>query len=316
MLSVLIILSILVIFRRKIEWGQVFKSNIGLVFLYLFLGISILWSDYQFVSFKRWIRLLGAIPVALVVLSEKSPLDAMESVFRRCAYVLIPFSIVLIKYYPHFGAAYGRWSGLPMWIGVTSTKNGLGQLCAFSAFFIIWTYIRDKAEKRSGVTLFKNIADGLVLALSLFMLAGIGGAFSATSTAVLVVGVVSVLTLYRMEHSRQRIATILLAGIVILWVMLIYSETFVPFIAAFLQRDETFTGRSDIWQLALLVAERHPVLGTGFGGYWVTGNEISETFRRHADSAQWLAGRIYGDWYSRRNIIVIVSLEVVPKIMS
>ena len=81
-----------------------------------------------------------------------------------------------------------------------------------------------------------------------------------------------------MEHSRQHIATILLSGTVLLWVMLIYSETFVPFIAAFLQRDETLTGRTDIWQLALLIAERHPILGAGFGGYWVTGNEISEAF--------------------------------------
>ena len=277
-LSVLIMLSMIVVFRRKIEWGQVFKSNIGLIVLYAFLGISILWSDYQFVSFKRWIRLLGAIPVAMVVLSEKSPLDAMESIFRRCAYILLPFSLVLIKYYPHFGVGFGRWSGLTMWTGVTTTKNSLGQLCAFSALFMFWAYIRDKKERRMNRSVLTNSADGLVFALAIFMLAGIGGAFSATSSAVLTVGVVSVLTLYSMEHSRQKIANILLAGTVILWLLLIYSETLMPFLSALLKRDDTLTGRTDIWQMALMIAERHPFLGAGYGGYWVTGNEISEAF--------------------------------------
>ena len=90
----------------------ILKDNFALVFLYIFVGISILWSDYTFVSFKRWFRLIEVIPIAMVVLSEESPLDALESVFRRCAYVLVPFSLILAKYYPHLGASYSRWSGM------------------------------------------------------------------------------------------------------------------------------------------------------------------------------------------------------------
>lgn len=277
-LSALITFSIIVLFRRKVEWLQVIKNNYILILLYAFLGISIFWSDYQYISLKRWIRLLGAIPVALVVLSEKSPFDAIESIFRRCAYVLIPFSLVLIKYYPKFGADFGRWSGLTMWTGVTITKNSLGQLCAFSVFFLIWTFIRNKKEKRADNSLMRKPADYLVIALSLFMLAGIGGAFSATSSAVLAIGILMLLILYRFANSRTQIAVCLLILTVASWIMLVYSDVLATGVAALLQRDITFTGRADIWKLALEVGNKHPIWGAGFGGYWVTGNEISERF--------------------------------------
>ena len=36
----------------------------------------------------------------LVILSEEDPANAIRTVFVRCAYVLIPLSILFIKYYP------------------------------------------------------------------------------------------------------------------------------------------------------------------------------------------------------------------------
>ena len=137
-LSILIILALLILFMRKIEWSRVLKDNFWLVLLFLYMGSSILWSDFPFVSFKRWIRTSAAILMALVVLSEQAPLQALESIFRRSAYVLIPFSLILIKYFPSLGVAYGHWDGQQMWTGVTTHKNSLGQLCAISAFFLIW----------------------------------------------------------------------------------------------------------------------------------------------------------------------------------
>jgi len=65
----------------------------------------------------------------MVIVSEVNPRQSLASLLRRCAYVLIPFSVVLIKYYPALGRQYGRWSGIEMWIGVTNQKNSLGILC-------------------------------------------------------------------------------------------------------------------------------------------------------------------------------------------
>jgi exopolysaccharide production protein ExoQ len=75
--------------------------------------ISILWSDFPFISLKRWVRTAGCSIMALVVLSEANPYEAMHAILRRTIYVVMPLSVVLVKYYPHLGVSFGRWSGQP-----------------------------------------------------------------------------------------------------------------------------------------------------------------------------------------------------------
>jgi len=267
-LIILIVLALLILSRRKIEWSWIIRDNRWLIILYLYLGFSILWSDFPFVSIKRWVRLIGSIPIAMVVMSERSPLQALESVFRRCAYVLIPISLLLIKYFQHLGVAYVPWSGEKMWVGVTSQKNGLGVLCALSAFLIIWTFYR---EWRAGA-LFRiksqALADGLVFAIALFLLNGFKGAYSATAIGFLIVGTASLLFLYRMKIYVRQMATFLILMVALGLLFLFFADSLVPIATDIFHRDATFTGRTDIWRLVLEVASRNPMLGVGYGGYW------------------------------------------------
>ena len=136
-LSGLIAVGIVVLAtRRRIEWSRVWKENWPIFLLFAFIGMSILWSDVPYVSFKRWLRSSGAVVMGLVVLSDVRPLRALESVLRRCAYLLVPLSLVLIKYVPEYGRAYGRSSGAEMWTGVGTHKNALGVLCAVSVIHV------------------------------------------------------------------------------------------------------------------------------------------------------------------------------------
>src|ERR1700686_4779563 len=57
--SVLILLAIIILMLRLFNWGAFFSRNIPLMALLLFALVSILWSDFPFVSFKRWFRDLG-----------------------------------------------------------------------------------------------------------------------------------------------------------------------------------------------------------------------------------------------------------------
>lgn len=266
-LSILIILALLIVYRRRIKWSWILKDNFWLILLFLYLGSSILWSDFPLVSFKRWMRLCGAIPIALVVLSERSPLKALESVFRRCAYVLIPFSLLLIKYFPDFGVEYSR-EGTKMWVGVASQKNSLGVICALSAFLIVWAFLR---EWRAG-DLFKSrsqaFAEGLVLAIAMFLLHGFRGAYPATAIGFLIVGVASLLLLYRMKNNVRHMATFLVLMVAVGLLCLFFGGSLVPTVTSAFQRDESFTGRSDIWRMVLDVASRNSLLGVGYGGYW------------------------------------------------
>ena len=53
------------------------------------------------------------------------------------AYLLIPLSIVLTKYFPELGKQYDTWSGMGYYIGVATSKNMLGALCLVSAVFFL-----------------------------------------------------------------------------------------------------------------------------------------------------------------------------------
>ncbi len=113
----------------------------------------------------------STIPVALVILSEPRPLEALESAFRRCAYVLIPLSLLLIKYFPDLGVAYVTWSGDKMWLGVASQKRGgPGVVCALAVFLIIWAFQRDWRAGALVKVKFHALADGLILVMAVFLL--------------------------------------------------------------------------------------------------------------------------------------------------
>jgi exopolysaccharide production protein ExoQ len=266
-LSILIIFALLILYRRKIEWSLILKDNFWLILLFLYLGSSVLWSDFPFVSFKRWMRLCGAIPIALVVLSERSPFKALESAFRRCAYVLIPFSLLLIKYFPDFGVEYSR-EGTKMWVGVASQKNSLGVICALSAFLILWTFLRDWRAGAFLKTRSQAFSEGLVLALAMYLLIGFRGVYPATAIGFLIVGVGSLTLLYKMKNNVRHMATFLVLMVVVGLLCLAFGDSLVPTVTSAFNRNESFTGRSDIWRAVLDVASRNPLLGVGYGGYW------------------------------------------------
>jgi O-antigen ligase len=247
--------------------------------LFLYLGVSLLWSPYPFISFKRWVRLVSAIVVAMVILTEGSPLEAFERILRRCAYVLIPLSLILINYYPHLGRGYGRWSGTLMWNGVALTKNALGQLCLMSSFTIVWAYLRDRRKenaKRNGTVM---LTDGLILALAVYLIIGTpSGSYSATSIATLVLVTSFLFVLYKNESRAGGVARLVVWGMVFGWVAMISMESFVEITTSLLGREATLTGRTELWTMALEDAWQKPILGTGFGGYFNTGNEFTRTF--------------------------------------
>jgi O-antigen ligase len=267
-LSIVIALALVVLTKRRVRWSVILQENIPLVLLFLYLGMTVVWSDFPLVSFKRWIRLCGAIPVALVLVTERSPLQALESVLRRCAYVLLPLSLVLIKYFTDYGVQYDQWVGTGTWVGVAPQKNSFGVICSISAFLIVWAYVRDW---KTGV-FFKNrsfaLTDGLVLALALFLLNGFDGQYPATAIGFLLAGVATLLLVSRLKGSLKAVATAILLMVTIALVSLTFFESVVLLVTGVFHRDPTFTGRTPIWEAVRTVAARTPLQGVGFGGYW------------------------------------------------
>lgn len=268
-LSILLLVGLFILFRRKMDWSGIFKDNIWLILLFGYLGVSILWTDIPFVAFKRWTRASEDIVMALVVLSERKPLEALASVLRRCAYVLIPVSLVLIKYFPDIGRAYSRWSGMEMWTGVALHKNTLGQLCALSALVLIWSLFCQYREDAGQKTKSRIYADAIVLLLAGYLLLGSGeSASSATSLAVLIVGVGMLVLVYKGGSlSRYMVRNLKAVTVVLALLYLAFYDLVIKLGTSMLGRDETLTGRTEMWAPLLDYASNQPIFGVGYGGF-------------------------------------------------
>jgi exopolysaccharide production protein ExoQ len=269
----LLVIALGVVLRRNFNPSNLVRQHPWLFALVFFMLVSLAWSDIPFVSFKRWVRGMTALAMAALIATEPDPRAAIVSVLRRTTYITIPFSILLIKYYPEYGIEYGRWSGERMWIGVCLQKNGLGRLCMVSAFFLIWTLVQRwragllrRMKRQTRVDLF-------LLALTFWLLKGPPGAYSATSIASLAFGLM-IFAGFHWARARSipipRFALVATAGFIIAY------GAATPFLGGLtlglsssaLGRDDTLTGRTDTWRELVPVVKRQPILGGGFASFW------------------------------------------------
>ena len=100
--------------------------------------MSVAWSDFPLVAAKRWVRDLGSYLVILVVLTDPQPAEAVRTLLRRLCYLLIPLSVLLIKYFPETAKSYDPWSGVAQFVGATTSKNMLGVACLLGGIYLVW----------------------------------------------------------------------------------------------------------------------------------------------------------------------------------
>ena len=168
-----------------LQMGHFFARNATLMAFLLFALVSVCWSDFPFVAFKRWFRDLGNYLVILVVLSDPRPLEAVRTVLRRLSYLLVPLSILLNKYFPQLSKQYDVWTGVGYYVGATTSKNMLGLLCLTSGLFFFWdtmTRWPERKQQKTGRIILVNVA---FFAMTLWLL---HLAQSTTSSVCLVLG--------------------------------------------------------------------------------------------------------------------------------
>ena len=274
-LLLLIFGGVITLVLRSFDWVNFFSSHVALFILFAFMLISIIWSEFPFVSFKRWFKTLGSVLMAMVILSEVSPSKALMAILRRVVFILIPFSMMLIKYYPELGVQFGRWSGHTMWAGVTMGKNGLGPLCVISAFYVVWSIVQKYERKDLPRVPYQTTAEFLILGITLILMRGPGGAFSATSIIILVLGLTVYFSLRKLSVNSSRVGYAIMfsvGGVALFFSLanLILDTSLLRIIASIFGRDATLTGRTDlIWSKLVPIAMEHPILGVGYGAFWI-----------------------------------------------
>jgi len=252
----------LVLGRRHATIIAIARNNPWLVAFFIYSFVAILWSDFPFIAFKRWIKTLGHPVMALIILTDLNPVAALRIVMKRCAYLLIPFSVLLIKYFPEYGRSFDLWSGQPVDNGVGLTKNDLGYQCLIFGLFFFWdllTTVRsaDRREHR-----WELIICVVFLGLIAWLFSRVNSITSLVSFALgvaimLLMGVVS----------RRLIGAYVIAGLILLAIANLAFDLYASLLDL-VGRDPTLTDRTKLWA-DVLAMQDHPILGAGFESFWL-----------------------------------------------
>jgi exopolysaccharide production protein ExoQ len=264
--SVLIILAIGVLMSRSFKWGEFFRRNFALTAFLSFALFSIFWADYPYIAFKRWFRDLGDCVVVLVVLSDIRPLEAVRAVLRRLCYLLIPLSVVFIKYYPELGIHYSFWSGAPEYVGVATSKNMLGSLCLVSGLTFFWDTATRWSERNSRRTKRIILVNVMLLGMTLWL---VNLSSSATSRVCLVLGCLVITAAHsKLFRRHPGFLKAMIPASFFLYLILALGFGINDDLTAAAGRDSTFTGRTVIWNAALSMGT-NPLVGTGYENFWL-----------------------------------------------
>lgn len=252
--------SMLSLVAKRIEVLNIIKKEKWLSLFLLWAFLTVFWSDFAIISFKRLVQIYIVFFVCLAGLLNMKSFPELLKVLKSILYVYISLCMLSVILFP--------WATDPIsgtWQGLADGKNELGQvalICILASFFSFKTGL-----SRS------RFLDLLMLFVSLVLLAG---ARSMTPTLTLVMlitlaGLWFVNNLFEKKLATGKwflvivgVATVGAVVIVTFFGTDLYAQLF-----ALLGKDSTFTGRTHLWSDILSEANKHLIAGGGFGGFWV-----------------------------------------------
>src|SRR3984885_2610544 len=146
--GMLLIATIGVLIHRKNKTGILLTANWPILIYFLYCFISVAWSYHPDVSLKRWIKAISDLAMGMIVVTDGQPIVAFKRLISRVGFILLPASVLVIKYYPVFGRVYNPQGGVE-YTGVTSNKNILGVVLLVIGLGTLWhiiTLVRAKGR--------------------------------------------------------------------------------------------------------------------------------------------------------------------------
>jgi exopolysaccharide production protein ExoQ len=261
----LIALALIVLLRRHLQWHAMLSENKYIFLLFAYLLISTLWSPYSFTAFKRWIKDIGNLIMALIILTDQKPFEALQTVFIRCASLLIPLSVLFIKYFPELGRSYNRWTYLPVFTGVTTNKNLLGMMVFVCGVFVLWSLLLATRADAKTTSWRAKVSRMILILMTIWLL------YKAQSSTALGTMILTAILFFGtrfniLKRRISRIGTYIVIGALVLSLLLTLGVG--EIVTEMLGRDATLTGRTDIWRL-VLEEKINPLLGVGYYSFWL-----------------------------------------------
>lgn len=241
------------------RFSEAFFRNQAL-FLFAYLTIlSALWSDQSAITMLAGFQLLATLIIGFSFGLWLTP-------ERLVPLALLGFSMLTIL--SAFAVLFTNPSNHDGYlIGIFAQKNRLAQMLGYCVLFaaIMMTMSRNRGLKAA-----------------LFGLIGLGFAmiFAANSitSGFMTAGILGAMLLFSPMSVGRRLGASALLLALSLGAVLLFIREGVDFgrVLGQFGRDDTLTGRTEIWQIGLTLINEAPILGRGYFGFWQNPNFLGE----------------------------------------
>jgi exopolysaccharide production protein ExoQ len=251
-------------------------------FTFLLAGLAVVsaaWSELPDMTISRSIALFGTTIVG-VYLASRYTFRELMILFAQAFLVIIFLSLVFIVAIPDYGMMGGIHAG--SWRGIYSHKNLFGRLmCLAAVIFILQPRNRPRdgmlglpssAMVRYDRTLISEIKGNnilltwLGLALSVCMLALSRSSGAIVNFGLMLVAIFAFKTI-QLESNRKFFA--ILGGLAFLGILGAIVAPDPEILFASIGKSSDLTGRGDLWNLLIDTIWRNPLIGYGYGVFWL-----------------------------------------------
>jgi O-antigen ligase len=264
----LLLLGILVLMARHLRLtGQALRSNAIFFLLPALVLCSTVWSIDPALTFKRSVWMAGTCAFDLYLVMRLS-LDEIMAAISRTIILTLLASVVAAIALPGIGTELGR--GLNgEWRGVFAQKNQLGHVMATGAVVQLLVMLRAGRIKLGALALFAACA-------ALIKLSGSVTSLFALCPAVALAG--AYVCLRRGAPAVLITGLAASGGVCLLLGLIVWGGNGL----AFLDRDGSFSGRTDLWPPVIEMIRLRPWLGWGFEAFWTPDNPYFDYVRQAA----------------------------------
>jgi len=232
---------------------------------------SVTWSSQPDVAFKRWIKSIDDLAMVLVVVTDPRPAAAFKRLVSWVGFVLMPLSVLFIRYFPYLGRGY-EVDGKLINKGVATGKNMLGVIVLVISLCTLWqvmTLWRSKGipEHRRHL-----LAQGVLLVFGIWLL---HLADSSTSLACFVLGAVFIFCTNRPAFRGKPFRVHALCLVIFLGAATMLFFGGQAMVAAALGRQSNLSGRTEIWAAAI-PAVPNALIGAGYESFWMNPDNVAK----------------------------------------
>ena len=261
----LILSGLMVLNARARGVAAFFSSNMALLSFFAWCAVSVAWSADPVVAAKHWVKAVGDLVMALVVLTDRFPLVAVRKVYTWSALLLLGGSLLMIYAYPSMGSNYEPDTHLRTWCGVTTQKNELGVDCLVFGLTAIWVLTGIVAEENAKHKKGGIVIQILIPGMAVFLLIRCNSMTSLS--CMLLSSVLLILVNTKVVRVSAYFVSLLMLSTLSVAIFAVFMDN-TGLLLQLLGRNSSLTGRTEIWQ-AVLAVENNPWIGSGYDSFWL-----------------------------------------------